>query len=263
MEPGTAMNGSLKTLLLAALAAACVASAARADEGIEAVTEEMAPYNMTENGQVTGFSTEIVRAVMKEAGIEAPIQVMPWARAYDQAISVPNVLIYSIARTPDREHLFEWIGPVAPTSWYLYSLAERPVHLDNLEQAHGHQIATVNMDVGQQFLLNQGFKLGVELQSSNKYEHNYRMLKVEHVELWISNELNAIYLTRKNGDDPDKALVRSLALPALSSPTGLSMAFSKGTSPDIVARFRQALITVRSNGTYDAALRKWFASGGP
>lgn len=254
------MNGSMKHLLFATLFMAATAPV-WAEAEIEAVTEEMAPYNMTEDGGVTGFSTEIVRAVMKEAGMEVPIQVMPWARAYDRALSVPNVLIYSIARTPEREQRFQWIGPIAPTNWYLYSLAERPVHLDSLQQAHGHQIATVNMDVGQQYLLAHGFKPGVELQSSNRYEHNYRMLKVEHVELWISNELNANYLMRKNGDDPAKALVRSLPLPALSSPVGLNMAFSNGTPAPTVARFQAALARVRENGTYEAVMRKWLAPG--
>lgn len=256
-----AMSASIRYVLLAVSLAMFLPTAARAAGGIEVVTEEMPPYNMTENGKVTGFSTDIVRAVMKEAGIDAPIQVMPWARAYDRALSVPNVLIYSIARTPEREALFEWVGPIAPTNWYIYSLAERPVTLHSLEDARGQKIATVNMDVGQQFLLSRGFKMGTELQSTSRYENNYRMLKIEHVGLWISNELNAIYLMRQNGDDPDKALVRSLPLPELSSPEGLSLAFSKGTSPAIVERFRQALQTVRRNGTYDSVMSTWFSKG--
>lgn len=255
------MSSSLKSVLLATVLTLFFPAAARAAGEIEVVTEEMPPYNMTENGKVTGFSTDIVQAVMKEAGIDAPIQVMPWARAYDRALSVPNVLIYSIARTPEREALFQWVGPIAPTNWYLYSLAERPVTLHSLDDARGQKIATVNMDVGQQFLLSRGFKMGTELQSTSRYENNYRMLRIEHVGLWISNELNAIYLMRKNGDDPEKALVRSLPLPELSSPEGLSLAFSKGTSPAIVERFRKALSTVRQNGTYEALMHKWLSSG--
>jgi polar amino acid transport system substrate-binding protein len=236
-----------------------VAGLARADGEIEAVTEELAPYNMTEHGKVTGVSTEIVRAVMKEAGLEAPIQVLPWARAYDRALSLPNVLIYSIVRTPERENLFEWVGTIAPMKWYLFSLAERPLHLNSLEDARGHQIATVNMDVGQRFLISHGFKPGVELQSTNRYETNYQMLKVDHVELWISNELNAQYLTRRNGDDPDKELVRSLELPELDHEGGINMAFSKGTSASIVDRFRRGLATIKANGTYDAIIHRWIA----
>jgi polar amino acid transport system substrate-binding protein len=212
---------------------------------------------MTQDGRVTGMSTEVVQAVLKEIGVEASIQPMPWARAYELALNESNVLIYSIARTPARAPLFQWIGAIAPTQWYIYSLAERPVKLNSLADAHGHQIATVNQDVGEQYLVSKGFRIGKELQSSNKYEHNYRKLKVDHVELWISNELNAIYLTRQNGEDPDKMLIRSLLLPELSREEGLSMAFSRKTPAHTVEKFRSGLEAIRRNGIYDAIMRKW------
>lgn len=52
-------------------------------------------------------------------------------------------------------------------------------------------------------------------------------------------------------------LIRSLALPELSSTDGLSMAFSRKTPADTVAKFRAGLETIRRNGVYDAILRKW------
>ncbi|MCQ6255124.1 ABC transporter substrate-binding protein [Pseudomonas sp. Q11] len=251
------LNRLLMCCVLMFLAASGSVPDAAAEASLRIVTEELPPYNMTQNGRVTGMSTEVVQAVLKEVGVEASIQPMPWARAYELALNESNVLIYSIARTPAREALFQWVGAIAPTQWYLYSLAERPVKLNSLEDAHGHQIATVNQDVGEQYLVSEGFRIGKDLQSSNKYEHNYRKLKVDHVELWISNELNALYLTRQNGEDPDKVLVRSLALPELSSQDGLSMAFSRKTPAATVERFRSALETIRRNGVYDAIMRKW------
>jgi polar amino acid transport system substrate-binding protein len=243
--------------MLAGLIALALTSGAWATGEMAVVTEELPPYNMTENGKVTGVSTDIVKAVMKEADIDARIQVLPWARAYDQALNRPNVLIYSIVRTPERERLFQWIGSIAPMKWYLFSLAERPMHLQSLDDARGHQIATVNMDVGQRYLISKGFRPAVELQSTNRYETNYQMLKVDHVELWISNELNARYLVRKNGSDPDKELIRSLELPELDSEGGINMALSNGTAPAIVERFRRGLATIKANGTYDAIIRRW------
>lgn len=255
------MVGQLKQALLQVIllfaAAGGWSSAWAAEAPLRIVTEELPPYNMTQDGKVTGMSTEVLQAVLKEAGVEAPIQVMPWARAYELALNDSNVLIYSIARTSAREALFQWVGGIAPTNWYLYSLAERPVRLTSLADAHGHQIATVNRDVGEEYLVAKGFRIGEELQSSNKYEHNYRKLKVDHVELWISNELNALYLTRQNGEDPSKVLIRSLPLPELSNGMVLSMAFSRKTPKETVDKFRSALETIHRNGVYDAIMRKW------
>lgn len=230
---------------------------ASAEPALRIVTEELPPYNMTQDGKLTGMSTEVVQAVLKEIGLAASIQPMPWARAYELALNESNVLIYSIARTPAREQLFHWVGAIAPTQWFMFSLAERPIKLNSLDDARAHQIATVNQDVGEQYLVSKGFRIGAELQSSTRYEHNYRKLKVDHVELWISNELNAQYLTRQNGEDPEKVLIRSLPLPELSSPEGLSMAFSRNTPVQTVEKFRMGLNTIRRNGVYDAIMRKW------
>lgn len=243
--------------VLMCVAASTFLPTASAEPALRIVTEELPPYNMTQDGKVTGMSTEVVQAVLKEVGLQASIQAMPWARAYELALNERNVLIYSIARTPARESLFHWVGAIAPTQWFIFSLAERPVTLNSLDDARGHQIATVNQDVGEQYLESKGFRIGAELQSSTKYEHNYRKLKVDHVELWISNELNALYLTRQNGEDPEKVLIRSLPLPDLTSQEGLSMAFSRNTPVQTVEKFRAGLDTIRRNGVYDAIMRKW------
>jgi len=243
--------------VLMLLAASGFSPNAAAEPALRIVTEELPPYNMTQDGRMTGMSTEVVQAVLKEIKVQASIQSMPWARAYELALNDSNVLIYSIARTPERESLFQWVGAIAPTRWYLYSLADRPVKLDSLEDARGHQIATVNQDVGEQYLISKGFRIGEELQSSTKYEHNYRKLKVDHVEMWISNELNAQYLVRQNGENPATMLVRSLPIPDLSSDAGLSMAFSRKTPVETVEKFRAGLEAIRRNGVYDAILHKW------
>jgi polar amino acid transport system substrate-binding protein len=241
--------------LLASLA--CLSLGAVAADELRIVTEELPPYNMTQNGQITGLSTEVVRAVLKEAGVQAPIQSMPWARAYDIALNNENVMIYSITRTPQREKLFKWVGVIAPTNWYLFSRADKNIKLKKLDDARSLQTATVNEDAGEQYLVGKGFALGKNLQSSNKYELNYEKLKLGRVDLWVANELNALYLVRQAGDDPAQVLVRALPLNDLGSTGGLDLAFSLKTPDAVVDRFRKALETIKRNGTYDSLQKKW------
>lgn len=229
---------------------------ARADETIRIVTEEFPPYNMTVDGRITGLSTEIVEAVLKEIGVQAPIQSMPWARAYDIARNSENVLIYSISRFPERDKLFKWVGALAPSEWYLFSQRGREVALGRLDDARRHQIATVNEDAGEQYLVSRGFAIGSNLQSSNKYEFNYQKLRMGRVDLWVANDLVAHHLARQAGDDPAKVLVRALALPELGG-EGLYMAFGPKTSDAVVERFRKGLDAVTRNGTVAALKKKW------
>ncbi len=93
------MGLPLNRLLVWGVLMFLAASACAAEAPLRIVTEELPPYNMTQNGRMTGMSTEVVQAVLKEVGMDAPIHSMPWARAYELALNESNVLIYSIVRT--------------------------------------------------------------------------------------------------------------------------------------------------------------------
>ena len=233
----------------------CVTSFASA-ETLKVLTEEFPPYNYTENGRITGFSTEVVRAVLQEIKVEGEFQSLPWARAYETAQSSSNLLIYSIGRTPQRERLFKWVGVIAPTHYYLFSLPQRKLKFDRLDQAKDFQTATVNEDVGEQFLITKGFVKGQNLQSSVKYELNYEKLKRGRVDLWIMTELVAVHLARQAGDDPAKILARSYSITELGN-DGYYMAFGVNTPDALVERLRNGLAIIKSNGTYDALKKKW------
>lgn len=239
-------------LLCAVVALALPASAFT----LKVVTEEFPPYNYTENGTITGFSTDVVQAVLKEVNLQGEFHSMPWARAYETAQAGEQVLIYSIGRNPMREKLFKWVGVIAPTQYYLFSLPQRKLRLERLDQAKSYQTASVNEDVGEQFLIANGFVKGQNLQSSVKYELNYEKLKRGRVDLWIMPELVAVHLARQAGDEPAETLARSFAITDLSS-EGYYMAFGANTPDALVERLGKGLATIKSNGTYDALKKKW------
>lgn len=92
---------------------------------ITLVTEEMRPFNYTQDGNLYGFSADLVRAALDAAGLEYTIDVQPWPRAYDRALKDRNVFIFSMARTPQRESNFIWVHALAPAQVRLFRLASR------------------------------------------------------------------------------------------------------------------------------------------
>lgn len=230
--------------------------AVAADGAVRVLTEEYPPYNYTDGGKLTGLSTQVVEAVLKELKLHGEFQSMPWARAYETAHGTPGVLVYSIGRTPERDKLFKWVGVIAPTNYYLFGQPGRAYGIDSLEAAKKYRIATVNEDVGEQFLVAHGFVKGQNLQPSVKYELNYEKLKLGRVDLWIMNELTASYLARQAGDDPARTLARVYRIPELSG-EGYYMAFGKQTPDATVERFRQALQHLKRSGGYEQLQRKW------
>lgn len=117
----SALAFAMAVLLLPAATRATGRSAA-----ILVVTEELPPYNFTENGVITGSSTEVVRAVMREVGLEADIVSLPWARAMNKALTQPNVLIYTIATTPMRLPQFKWVGEINSSKVVRSSASDAP-----------------------------------------------------------------------------------------------------------------------------------------
>ena len=253
----TKTHPARRALLLGLVAGGLrVASPAFATETVRIVTEEYPPYNYTDNGKITGLGTDVVQAVLRELQIEGQFQSLPWARAYETAQSGESVLIYSMNRSKEREKLFKWVGQITPTDFYLFSLKSRNLQINDLAEAKTLQIGTVNQDIGEQYLLQHGFAVGRNLQSSNRYELNYEKLKRGRIDLWIMNELGAYYMARQAGDDPSATLQKSMRIAEISG-GGNYMAFGLKTPDALVERFRKGLETIKRNGIYDALQRKW------
>lgn len=246
----------LRLLLL--VATICWATTGNAAITVTCVTEENRPVNFWDNGKVTGFSTEVVEAVLKEIDVPANIQIMPWARAYATALHAENVLIFSIMRTAEREHLFKWVGVVSPPdSSYLFALRERKLRLDSLGDARNYKIGTINGDAREQYLESKGFVKGRHLHGNALPKTTYEKLKLGRIDLWAMSELVAADLVRREGGDPSQTLVRALHLTELGN-GGSYMAFGPKTDDHLVERFRKGLETIKANGTFAALQKKWF-----
>ena len=103
----------------------------------------------------------------------------------------------------------------------------------------------------------QGFTVGKNLQSSNKYAHNYEKLTLGRIDLWVANDLNARYLVRQAGDEPAKVLIPTLSLPDLGSGDGLNMADSV-EKVDPLSGLRQNLfIGRRGISQHDGTVIEW------
>jgi polar amino acid transport system substrate-binding protein len=75
---------------LLSLLGCLVLRAAMAEAPLELATEDSPPLNYLENGEVTGPSVDLVRNMAERAEVPIGIEVMPWARAYQQALDRPG-----------------------------------------------------------------------------------------------------------------------------------------------------------------------------
>lgn len=98
-------------------------------------TEDFPPYNYPgPDGQVVGISTERVRQVLDRAGLDYQIRLVPWSRAVQLSRSEPAALIYTLARTPERDRHYDWLMPLVRSEYHLFARTEdrRQVTLETL-----------------------------------------------------------------------------------------------------------------------------------
>lgn len=215
---------------------------------LRVVTELSPPHQTIEKGEVAGISTQIVVATLKQAGLESRIEVYPWARAFYIATATPNVLIYNMARTAEREDKFHWIGPVANYRLGLVRLTERtdltPNHLKDLGSA---VIAVQRDDFSYLWLKQQGMTAGKELQVSADILESWRLLLKGKVDYVVDDEA-AIALMEKQLAQPEGVAVFVLPIPQLEQHTYL--AASKATDPELVKKLQQAHLEVQKTKLY-------------
>ena len=94
------------------------------DVQLRVLTEDYPPFNFVDkDGVVTGQSTEMVQAIMNEVGIESEIELLALAEALELAEKGSGVVLYSLNRTPEREELFKWVGPIGDYEQVFYARA--------------------------------------------------------------------------------------------------------------------------------------------
>ena len=123
------------------------------------VTENFAPAQYLDaNNNLVGDAADKVRLALDSAGIDYSISVSDWSMAYNIALRDPQTCIFSISRSPEREHNFIWFAKLAQFDTNFYSLKSKGISLTNLEQAKQYRIAVLKDNYSHHYLLSKGFK---------------------------------------------------------------------------------------------------------
>lgn len=222
---------------------------------LEILTEEYPPYNYMKNNKIEGFSTEVVRAILKELNKEhLAIHMQPWARAYRTAQERPNVLIYTMARSPAREKIFKWVGPISDRKVWMYKLASRTdIQVTSLENAKKYSISGVKNSSIVMFLIENGFKVGKNINLIHNEDLNFKKFIAGRVDL-ISKVPMAMAMELKS-EGMDMSLVEPLIL--VSGDLFYYLAFSLETPDKTINEWQKALLTIKENKTYAKIKRKF------
>lgn len=231
-------------LLLATLFAATPAFA------LTIATEDSPPSTIVKGDALSGISVEIVREIQKRTGDSTHIDVLPWARAYSMASTTPNFILFATTRTPEREPMFQWIGPIFSIKWGFFAMRSKARPLGSLEEARtGVIIGTYKDDAREQFLKSQGF---TNLDSSSSQKLNIRKLKAGRIDLLVSTNIGIATIPESAGLKPGD-MVNILTFRDVE----LYIAISKGSDEMVVAAWQKAFDEMQGDGTLAAIQARW------
>jgi len=239
-------------LLLMSVLSACPPAFAAAP--VTLMAEENAPFNFTAGGVATGIAVDLIVAALKDAGYAvspSEIQVVPWARAYDAARNQPGTMLFSMARTQERESLFSWVGPIYKAQIGLVAARGRNIRVSSPADLQAYTIATVRDGAPEQLLV----KAGVPEQSldrGNGIEANLKKLLAGRVDMVAFNIPAVIYnLSRMGADPADFTVVYVLR------ELDLYYAFHTSTDPVLLKAVQASLDRIRASGGYETIVRRY------
>lgn len=226
-------------------------SAVRA-EPYQVVTEEWAPYNYVENQQITGITTDIVRAIMALTGDDFEIMVVPSMRASYVLNTRPKTIMYSMFRTRERETLYKWVGPVVEESIHPYQLASA-APLTSLEQLlRAPQITTRSAGLVPGMLQSLGFN-NLD-KSATENLQLYRMLLAGRTNIIIGDtDAGVAYYSRQLNIAP--GTLRQIPIELYRS--SLYIAFSRDADDAVVTAWAKALDQLRQSGELERIRRRY------
>ncbi|KQV10952.1 amino acid ABC transporter substrate-binding protein [Pseudomonas sp. Root329] len=249
----------LRRLLLALASASLLLvngahAAANPDTGLVLLTENFPPYNMAKNGKnfaqdenINGIAVDIVREMFKRAEVTYSLTLrFPWERIYKLALEKPGYGVFVMARLPDRENLFKWVGPIGPDDWIMLAKADSKISLESLEQARKYKIGAYKGDAIAETLAKQGLKPIVVLRDQD----NAKKLVNGQIDLWATGDPAGRYLARQDGVTGLKTVLRF-------NSAELYLALNKDVPDDVVAKLQAALDQLRKEGVVDDIMAKY------
>jgi polar amino acid transport system substrate-binding protein len=244
-------------LALAAFAAHAAWSAEAGRLKVQVVAEVFPPLQYADpTGAAHGAAYRLVIAALDEVARDipldvSPIEFMPMRRALQNAATQPNLVVLSVARTPQRELQFRWLAPVSPYELWLYRYKDRGIApVKDFSQLRGRGLR-FGVQTGGNFhewLLRQG--LGTKGDNSvidpvPQNGQNFGKAQLGRIDLFAHPEISFAYRAAEHGlraADFEKVLL----VEELSTP--LWAIASAGSDARFVAALSQQLQKMRQSG---------------
>lgn len=224
---------------------------------VQFIIEENPPYNYISSmvgPDVTfdGSAVEIVNEMQSQSSYQEPISITNWAAGYELLQYLPNYALFTTSRTPEREDLFQWVGPISTTNLRFFTKTATGIQIQTLDEAKAlGSIATPQGWISHDFLIQNGFQN--ILATANTSEEAFSQLMSGEADALLLFDLGVKWLCDNSGT-PQTDIAEQLEVTSDKD----YIAFSLNTSPSIVAEWQSKLDAMKADGRFETIWNKWY-----
>lgn len=226
---------------------------------------QLPPLNyMNDQGQWQGAAVKTLRRIMRRSSVPlsgVDFQSVPWARAVFLGRTEPGSVVISIARTPERDEQFRWVGPVVIMRLGLIAKKERHLAIDGPEDMRGLRTAVIRESAPLTILREWAQVEQDELLVANNNLQQFRLLHRGRVDMVTHTDLSTpIFLNQLDLDPEEYEMVHVLReLP-------LYFAFHPDTDESLLGRLQKELEQMKKPddtgiSEFDRLLKKELGKG--
>ncbi|MDF1552630.1 MAG: transporter substrate-binding domain-containing protein [Deferrisomatales bacterium] len=199
-----------------------------------------------EQGGRRAMYVELVREILELLGYPKNIEEFPLKRALFLAQNQPRHVLFNLNRTPEREDLFKWVGPIHATASYFFENDTRRTGIKGIEDAKGvGKICVLRSNAHNRFLAERGFE---NLVMADSYDGCIKMLLLGRVDL-------APLSTLSSANADEQRTLRNTGVLMMESQGYIAL--SKDIPDAEVQRWQAAFDRIVASGRYAAISAKY------
>lgn len=206
------------------------------------------------SGYVYLFVHELLARVQARLALQIrPIEFVPLKRALVIAEREDNVLLLSVARTPEREAKYIWLTQVSPYQLWLYHVKGHALpKLNSLADLKGRALrfGVQNGSNFHEWLRAQGMGQSPDdsfIDPAPQNSLNFRKALAGRIDLFAHPDVSFSYRVQQQGLNIND-FEAVLPIPPLSVP--LWLLISKQSDPRLVDELRAAIKTLKASGQF-------------
>ncbi|WP_331981525.1 ABC transporter substrate-binding protein [Chitinimonas sp.] len=222
-----------------------------ADAEFRILTTEEPPANYTVGNEITGITTDVVNDLRARLGEKTPIEIQPWSRVQQTAQLRPNVLIFTLGRTPERVAMgLTFIGPITTRKHMVYKRTDSYLKVDNFEDITLHNLIVGGMRGDWRTKLMKDH--GARVDEAVTHAASLKLLMRGRIDLIAISDMELKVDAALAGVSPDK-----LTPAFVISEAPAFIAFSKGTPAATINRWQRAFAEFQASDVPAKLAKKW------